>query len=99
MSSEQVQPASSSTSGDTCSTNGVHPHDATDSAGPQPPSDETSPKASVDRAEQLVEQVSQKVASFTSTWGRRAWSVLSRVREEAEDMWSEAQSIRRGDQK
>jgi hypothetical protein len=99
MSSEQVQPASSSTGGDTSNTNGVHQSGA-DAASTSPPSDsDGAAKAPVDRAEQLVEQVAQKVSSFTATWGRRAWSVVSRVREEAEDMWSEAQSIRRGDQK
>ena len=60
------------------------------------PANETS---HVDRAEQMVERVAENVSSFTAKWGRRAWSIVSRVREEAEDMWSEAQSIRRGDQR
>jgi hypothetical protein len=50
----------------------------------------------VDRAEAMVERVAENVSSFTARWGRRAWSLVTRTREEAEDLWSEVQSIRRG---
>jgi hypothetical protein len=51
------------------------------------------------RAEQMVDRLAERVAGFTSTWGRRVLWLGARVKEEAEDMWAEAQSIRRGDQK
>jgi hypothetical protein len=51
------------------------------------------------RAEQIVDHLAERVAGFTSTWGRRVLWLGTRVKEEAEDMWAEAQSIRRGDQK
>jgi hypothetical protein len=50
------------------------------------------------RAEQMVDRFAAGTAEFTSKWGRRLWRVASRVREEVSDMWSEAQSIRRGQQ-
>jgi hypothetical protein len=53
----------------------------------------------VDRADQLVERAAEKVASLTLRCGRGILRLLSRVREEAEDIWAEAQSIRHGDQR
>jgi len=53
----------------------------------------------VDRAEQMVDRLAEGVAGFTSRWGRRVLWLGTRVKEEAEDLWAEAQSIRRGDQK
>jgi hypothetical protein len=97
MSNESVQSAPPAGS-ETSNANGYH---AGEPAGEVPSSSNGSATAHtpVDRAERLVEQVAENVSAFTARWGRRAWSVVSRVREEAEDMWSEAQSIRRGDQK
>jgi hypothetical protein len=53
----------------------------------------------VARAEQLVDRFAEGIAGFTSRWGRRVLWLGTRIKEEAEDMWAEAQSIRRGDQK
>jgi hypothetical protein len=55
--------------------------------------------AHVARAEQLVDRFAERIAGFTSRWGRRVLWLGTRIKEEAEDMWAEAQSIRRGDQK
>jgi hypothetical protein len=49
------------------------------------------------RAEEVVDRIAEKVANFTSLFGRQLLRLGARVREEAEDMWAEAQSIRRGD--
>jgi hypothetical protein len=49
------------------------------------------------RAEEMVDRVAGKVAHFTAAFGRQLLRLGARVREEAEDMWAEAQSIRRGD--
>jgi hypothetical protein len=46
----------------------------------------------------MVDNIAESVSDFTSRWGRRVVRVLSRIKEEAEDIWGEAQSIRRGDQ-
>jgi hypothetical protein len=66
----------------------------------QPPAaaETTAERTHVDRAEEMVDRIAESVAGFTSRWGRRFVRALSRVREEAEDIWGEAQSIRRGDQ-
>jgi hypothetical protein len=52
----------------------------------------------VERAEEMVDHIAERVSDLTSRWGRRVVRVFSRIKEEAEDMWGEAQSIRRGDQ-
>lgn len=44
----------------------------------------------VDRAEELIENWGERVGGWLAT-------AAARVREEAEDMWAEAQSIRRGE--
>jgi hypothetical protein len=52
----------------------------------------------VERAEELVDRISTTVADYTARWGRGLLRAMSRIKEEAEDIWGEAQSIRRGDQ-
>jgi len=47
------------------------------------------------RAEQMVDQLAEKVAHLTSVLGRKILWLGIRLREEAEDIWEEAQSIRR----
>jgi hypothetical protein len=60
---------------------------------------ENSSDARLNRAEQIVDGLAERVAGLTSRWGRRALWLGTRIKEEAQDMWAEAQSIRRGDQK
>jgi hypothetical protein len=43
-----------------------------------------------ERAEEMMEKVGERVGD----WASRA---LARAREEAEDIWAEAQAVRRGD--
>jgi hypothetical protein len=52
----------------------------------------------MERAEEIVDRVAERVSQLTSTWGRKLLRLTARVREEAEDIWAEAQSIRRGEQ-
>jgi hypothetical protein len=73
------------------------PPGATASATAEPAAAATEPSR-VERAEEMVDKIATGVSDFTSRWGRRVMRLLSRVKEEAEDMWGEAQSIRRGDQ-
>jgi hypothetical protein len=51
----------------------------------------------MERAEEIVDRVSSWVGNMTSLWGKRLIRAGSRIREEAEDFWAEAQNIRRGD--
>ena len=50
------------------------------------------------RAEEVIDRVADRVGQFTSYLGRQVLRLGARAREEAEDMWAEAQSIRRGRQ-
>ena len=52
----------------------------------------------VRRAEEVIDRVAERVGQFTSYLGRQVLRLGARAREEAEDMWAEAQSIRRGRQ-
>jgi hypothetical protein len=49
------------------------------------------------RAEQMVDQLAEKVAHCTAALGKKLLWFSARLREEAEDIWAEAQSIRRGE--
>ncbi len=61
------------------------------SADGQPADDST-----VSRAEEMVDRVAARVAQWTSSFGRTLLRFGARAREEAEDMWAEAQHIRHG---
>ena len=57
---------------------------------------QSSNRSQTDRAEHLVEDVTDQVDDWTdkvADWVSRA---AARTREEAEDIWAEAQHIRRG---
>jgi hypothetical protein len=82
----------------TAAANGAHveqPREASNSSAASPDGSANR----VDRAEQMVDKLAERVAGFTSRWGRRVLWLGTRIKEEAEDLWAEAQSIRRGDQK
>jgi hypothetical protein len=50
------------------------------------------------RAEEMVDWLGQRVGHYTSVAGYYLLRAASRAREEAEDIWAEAQTIRRGRQ-
>lgn len=49
------------------------------------------------RAEELVDHAAQRVAEFTALLKQKLSIAVARAREEVEDIWAEAQSIRRGE--
>ena len=49
------------------------------------------------RAEEIVDALGQRVGALTSAAGFALLKFAARAREEAEDIWAEAQSIRRND--
>lgn len=49
------------------------------------------------RAEELVDQMTQAVGGFVSMIGLQVLKGAARAREEAEDIWAEAQSMRGGE--
>jgi hypothetical protein len=67
------------------------------------PTSNSSPPASTDgesatsRADQVVDNLSLKIAVTASTIGRGVLRLVARTREEVSDIWAEAQSLRRGE--
>ncbi len=51
-----------------------------------------------ERAEELADRLGQRAGYFVSLAGRRLQKMTALAREEAEDIWAEAQSIRRREQ-
>jgi hypothetical protein len=54
-------------------------------------------RSEMERAEEMVDRFAERVSELTSVWGRKLLRLAARAREEAEDIWAEAQSIRRGE--
>ena len=52
-------------------------------------------RPATERAEELVDRVGESVGHLASLAGWRMLKVAAFVREEAEDVWAEAQSVRR----
>jgi TolA-binding protein len=48
------------------------------------------------RAEELVDRIGARVGEITAMLGHQLLRLGARVREEAEDIWAEAQNLRRG---
>lgn len=48
------------------------------------------------RAEEMVDRIGEQVGQYVSVLGHQLLRLAARAREEAEDIWEEAQSIRRG---
>jgi hypothetical protein len=51
--------------------------------------------AAMERAEALVERMGERLGRFLSASGYQLRKAAARAREEAEDIWAEAQTIRR----
>ncbi len=56
--------------------------------------DEQPVRPAIERAEELVDGVGQRVGPFASLVGLRLLQVAALAREAAEDIWAEAQSAR-----
>jgi hypothetical protein len=56
--------------------------------------DRAGPDPTLARAEELVDRFGERAGSWLSHVGRDAERLLARAREEAEDIWAEAQSLR-----
>jgi hypothetical protein len=52
----------------------------------------------MERAETIVDQAGERVGAMAVDLGRRLQVFLARAREEAEDIWAEAQAMRRRDE-
>ena len=54
----------------------------------------TAPVAATERAEQLLDGVGERVGRFAALAGRQIRRAAALTREEAEDIWAEAQQVR-----
>ncbi|CAA9587019.1 MAG: hypothetical protein AVDCRST_MAG19-5007 [uncultured Thermomicrobiales bacterium] len=59
--------------------------------------DERPDSAATERAEEMLDRAGERVGRFASLLGQRVRRAAALAREEAEDMWAEAQSMRRQD--
>jgi hypothetical protein len=50
------------------------------------------------RAEEMTDRLGERLGHFASLVGMKILRLAARFREEAEDIWAEAQHIRRGNQ-
>jgi uncharacterized protein YbjQ (UPF0145 family) len=48
----------------------------------------------MERSEELVDRMNQQLGHYTALAGLQIQKAMARMREEAEDMWAEAQQIR-----
>ncbi len=55
----------------------------------------TANDAAVARAEELVDRLGERLGRFFGASGHQLRKATARAREEAEDIWAEAQAIRR----
>lgn len=64
-----------------------------ESAQEQAPA-ESNERPPMERAEELVDRLGERTGDFSSMAGLRIRKLAARAREEAEDVWAEAQSVR-----
>lgn len=57
-------------------------------------SDEAGPSPDYTRAEEMVDQMGQAIGIYASRLGRRILKGIALAREEAEDIWAEAEALR-----
>lgn len=61
---------------------------------PAPREADESSQLAMEQADELVGRIEQRIDHFTSLMSLRVQKAAARMREEAEDMWAEAQHIR-----
>jgi hypothetical protein len=59
----------------------------------RPPEAAASPK---ERAEEIVDHLAERIGHYAGLFGHKILWLAARAREEAEDIWAEAQALRRG---
>ena len=59
--------------------------------------DGPAPSPAMRRAEELADRLGEQVSHYAALLGHKLMQFAARLREEAEDIWEEAQSIRRGE--
>jgi hypothetical protein len=65
-------------------------------AQPQAPNREPDDRSGLDRAEEMVDYLAERISLLTSSWGKKFLRLGSRARESAQDFWAEVQDFRQG---
>ena len=68
-------------------------------AGDEQARDGGATRSPTERAEELVDRLGGRLGLFAGLATQRMRLLAARAREEAEDLWAEAQSIRRGERR
>ena len=83
------------------SEDGHDAHGAANGAGSAPPAGPAADGATkappLQRAEELTDRLGERVSHYAALLGHKIMQFAARLREEAEDIWEEARSIRRGE--
>jgi hypothetical protein len=58
---------------------------------------EQTPSPAMQRAEEMVDHLAERVGHYAGVFGHQLLWLAARAREEAEDIWAEAQALRRGE--
>src|ERR1700677_4053511 len=66
----------------------------TETPAADPAAPEGADKSALKRAEELEDVIAARVAAVSSAWARKAMQLAAHLREAAEDVWAEAQTIR-----
>ena len=61
-------------------------------AAEQPQAEEVAP--TMQRAEELVDRMAERIGHYSGVFGHKILWLSARAREEAEDIWAEAQAMR-----
>jgi hypothetical protein len=102
MAQETASPAETGTEG--CLNGTTNGKVCEPNAGAIPPREDTNQTQStagptdpsrLERAEKLADRLAANVAVYASLWGRKLIRLTAHMRETVEDMWAEAQDIRR----
>jgi hypothetical protein len=70
-----------------------HAHDGSHETPTNGATRETTP--AMQRAEEMVDRMAERVGHYTGVIGHKLLWFVTRAREEAEDIWAEAQELRR----
>jgi hypothetical protein len=63
---------------------------------PQAASNDPDDRSGLDRAEEIVDHLAERLSSLASGWMKKCLRLGSRARESAQDFWAEVQDFRHG---
>jgi hypothetical protein len=92
---QRIQRATTSIREEADRLNQPEPTPEEQSNGPAATRKEEARRLATAKAEEMVDRMGQRISQYTALAGLQILRAVARAREEAEDMWAEAQNIRR----